>query len=86
MSIMDETIASNFPGDEFVAQCQKIAAWLAMLRSMVDSHPENSEEAIYRARAFLASSSVEDPLYPTWSDVLECREEPFRILRSNRWH
>src|SRR6202012_106417 len=30
-----------------------------------------SEEAIYRARAFLASSSFEDPLYLTWSNVLE---------------
>ena len=30
-----------------------------------------SEEAIYRARAFLASSSVDDPLYLDWSNVLE---------------
>ena len=37
----------------------------------MDSQPENSEEAIYRARTFLTSSSVEDPLYLIWSQVLE---------------
>ncbi|KAN0140706.1 CHAT domain containing protein [Lactarius tabidus] len=70
-SILDEVIASSSPRDEFIARCQDFVANLAMLRSMVDDHPENSEEAIYRARAFLASSSVEDVLYPTWSQVLD---------------
>ena len=69
-SIMDELIASSSPGDEFLPKCQKFVAYLAMFRSR-PSHPEDSEEAIYHARAFLASSSVEDPLYPTWSMVLE---------------
>ena len=63
MSILDEIIASSSPGDEFLAECQKLVGFLAMLRS-APSHPEHSEEAIYRARAFLSSSSVEDPLYP----------------------
>ncbi|KAN0141130.1 CHAT domain containing protein [Lactarius tabidus] len=70
-SIVDDLIASSSPGDEFMAPCQEFAANIAMLRSMQDSHPENSEEAIYRARAFLSSASAEDPLYPTWSRVLE---------------
>ncbi|KAN0140705.1 CHAT domain containing protein [Lactarius tabidus] len=70
-SIVDEMIASSSPGDKFVAQCQEFMADLAMLRSMVDDNPENSEDAIYRARAFLASSSAEDALHPTWSHVLE---------------
>ena len=69
--IVDEMIASSSPGDKFLAECQELVPELAMARSMIDSHPENSEEAIYRARTFLASSSVEDPLYTTWSHVLE---------------
>ena len=70
VSILDEMIASSSPGDEFLAKCQEFVAYLAKLRSTT-RQPEHSEEAIYRARAFLASSSVDDPLYPTWSNVLE---------------
>ena len=70
VSILDEMIASSSPGDEFLAESQNLAAHIVMLRSHL-SHPEDSEEAIYRARTFLSSSSVEDPLYPTWSHVLE---------------
>ena len=70
VSILDETIASCSPGDEFLPICQKFVAHLAILRSIAN-HPEHSEEAIYRARAFLASSSVDDPFYPTWTQVLE---------------
>ena len=66
-SIMDEMIASSSPGDEFLP---KMVADLAGLRS-VHSQPEHSEEAIYRARAFLSSSSIEDHLYPTWSKILD---------------
>jgi CHAT domain-containing protein len=69
MSIIDETIASNLPGDEFVAWCQQIAPWLA-IRAWSQS-PENLEEAMYRARTFLASSSAEDPFYPALSYALE---------------
>ena len=70
VSILDETIASSSPGDKYLPKCQEFMAVLAKLRS-IPRQPEHSEEAIYRARAFLASSSVEDPLYPTWSNVLE---------------
>jgi hypothetical protein len=70
-SILDEMISSSSPGDEFVAKCQAMVPELAMLRSLVDNNMEYSEEAIYRARAFLASSSDEEPLYPTWSKVLD---------------
>ena len=75
-SIMDEIIASSLeyslPGDEILLPiCQEFLAHLVMLQSTIDGHVENSEEAIYRARAFLASSSAEDPLYSTWTEVLE---------------
>ena len=73
VSLLDEIIASSSPGDEFdeiLPICQELVANLAMYRS-APSHPEHSEEAIYRARAFLSSSSVEDPLYPSWSHALE---------------
>ena len=70
-SILDEMIASSSPGDKFLPDCQELVANTAMLQSSMVSHPEDSEEAIYRARAFLSSSPVEDPLYPTWSKVLE---------------
>jgi hypothetical protein len=70
-SIMDEMVASGSPGDKAVARCRKMVPELAMDRLMGDHIAENSEDAIYRARTFLASSSVEDPLYPTWTRVLE---------------
>jgi hypothetical protein len=71
VSILDELIASGPPGDEFVTKCQKLLADLAGLLSTFNGRPENSEEAIYRARAFLASSSPEGALHPTWSRILE---------------
>jgi CHAT domain-containing protein len=76
VSILDELIASSSPGggslgDEFLAMLQEHLPNIAMFRSMVGSNPEHSEEAIYRARAFLASSSVEEPLHSTWSQVLD---------------
>ena len=67
-SIVDKLIASGSPGDEFQAECQNIVPRIAAKRLCMDA--ENTEEVIYRARDFLASSSVEDPLYPTWSKVL----------------
>ena len=70
-SIMDKLIASISPGDECLARYQRFVPAIVGVRSMADSHAENTEEAIYRARDFLASSSVEDPLYPTWSQVLK---------------
>ena len=71
VSILDEIIASSSPGDKFLAECQKSVAHMVLLRSAIDSHPEHSEEAIYRARAFLSSSSAADTLYPTWTHILE---------------
>ena len=70
-SIMDKQIASISPGDECLASFQGIVPVIVGVRSMMDSQAESTEEAIYRARDFLASSSVEDPLYPTWSKVLK---------------
>jgi tetratricopeptide (TPR) repeat protein len=68
ISIIDETIASNLPGDKFVARCQQLAPVLAMLAR--SKSPEHLEEAMYRTRTFLDSSSVEDPFYPTLSYAL----------------
>jgi CHAT domain-containing protein len=70
-SIADELIASGPPGAKFVALCQKLLPNLAMLRLSADLNLEYSEEAIYRARTFLSSSSAEDVLHPSWSYVLE---------------
>jgi tetratricopeptide (TPR) repeat protein len=72
-SIWDEIISScsKSPGDKFVANCQTLVADLAVFRLGLNDCPENSEDAIYRACAFLATSSPEDALYPTWSRVLE---------------
>ena len=70
-SILDEMIASSSPGDIFLAPCKEFAAHIVMVRLLVANHPENSEEAIYRARAFLTSSSLEDSLHSTWSLILE---------------
>jgi tetratricopeptide (TPR) repeat protein len=70
VSIMDEVIVSSSSGDKLVAKCQEIVANIAVHQSII-SRPENYEEVIYRARAFLASSSPEEALYPAWSHVLE---------------
>ena len=70
-SIMDKLIASSSPGDEFLPEYQKFVPIIVELRSLGDIHAENNEEAIYRARDFLASSSVEDHMYSTWSHVLK---------------
>ena len=80
-SIMDEPIASSSSGDEFLPKCQKFVAYLAMFRPL-PSHPKDSEEAIYHACAFLSSPSVEDPLYPTWSKVLEDAKKKNRVKTS----
>ena len=67
-SILDEMIASNSP---FLAELQEFVESRVILLSIFDGQPEDSEEAIYRARAFLSSSSVEDPHYLRWSQILE---------------
>ncbi|KAI9451568.1 hypothetical protein BJY52DRAFT_97396 [Lactarius psammicola] len=61
-SMMDEIITSSPLGDsqdKFVARVQRMVTGLAMVRSKTHQTPEYSEEAIYRARAFLSSSPEE---------------------------
>jgi tetratricopeptide (TPR) repeat protein len=72
VSILNEAIASSSPGD-FSSPIRKLVATQAALRWAVNVNgdPERFEEAIYRARAFLTSSSPEEDLYPIWSHVLE---------------
>ena len=73
-SILDETINSSAPGenqDKFVAKAQQMMAGLAMLRSMMHQTPEYSEEAIYRARAFVRTSLEEHPIHPRSDHPLE---------------
>ena len=57
-SIWDEIISSGAPGDKWVALAQQNVIPLAFARSVAHGIPEYSEEAIYRARAFLGSSSA----------------------------
>ncbi len=62
-SILDEIITFSSPGDsqgEFVASAQQLVTTLAMIRSHLHETPEHLEEGIYRARAFLSSSSVKE--------------------------
>jgi hypothetical protein len=66
-SVLDEIITSSSPGDsqdKFVAMAHEFATRQAMIRSKVQQTPENLEDAIYRARAFLGSPSVKDPILP----------------------
>ncbi|KAI9452960.1 CHAT domain-containing protein [Lactarius psammicola] len=66
-SVLDELIASSSPGDsqdKFVAIAHEFATRQAMIRSKIDQTPENLEEAIYRARAFLNSSPVRESSRP----------------------
>jgi hypothetical protein len=88
VSILDEVMASvsESHGDKAAAICQEAVANLAALRLAVEDDPEVSEDAIYRARAFLASSSPEEaPVSYLVSRPGKCREEPFQKLRSYRW-
>ncbi|KAH9057550.1 CHAT domain-containing protein [Lactarius vividus] len=73
-SVLDEIITSNPPGDsqgEFVAEAQWFVTMLARTRSAMHKSPEYLEEAIYRNRAFLASSSVKEPSGPAIAFDLE---------------
>ncbi|KAH9023823.1 CHAT domain-containing protein [Lactarius pseudohatsudake] len=64
-SILDESITSSSPSslgvsrDEFLAGLQFLVTRMAVHRSWTHQTPEYSEEALYRARAFLASPSLE---------------------------
>ncbi|KAH8995796.1 CHAT domain-containing protein [Lactarius hatsudake] len=70
-SILDESITSSSPSslgvsrDEFLAGLQFLVAGMADHRSRTHQTPEYSEEALYRARAFLASPSLEVLSHPS---------------------
>ncbi|KAF8265304.1 hypothetical protein EI94DRAFT_1804545 [Lactarius quietus] len=63
-SMLDEVITSSSPEDSFVAPAYNLVTMLAILRSCEHQNPGYSEEAIYRVRDFLGSSSVKEPFYP----------------------
>ncbi|KAH9034015.1 hypothetical protein EDB83DRAFT_2525303 [Lactarius deliciosus] len=70
-SILDESITSSSPSSlgvsrgEFLAGLQFLVARMAVHRSRTHQTPEYSEEALYRARAFLASPSLEVLSHPS---------------------
>ncbi|KAH9022593.1 hypothetical protein EDB84DRAFT_493680 [Lactarius hengduanensis] len=70
-SILDESITSSSPSslgvsqDEFLAGLQFLVTGMAVHRSRTHQTPEYSEEALYRARAFLASPSLEVFSHPS---------------------
>ncbi|KAH9057576.1 CHAT domain-containing protein [Lactarius vividus] len=70
-SVLDEIIASGSPGDSFVTGAQAYATTIAMVRSDMYQTPEHSEEAIYRARAFLGASSHEEILHSVINSALK---------------
>ncbi|KAH9010763.1 hypothetical protein EDB85DRAFT_2160829 [Lactarius pseudohatsudake] len=73
-SVLDEIITSDPRGDnqgEFVTEAQWFVTMLAVTRSAAHESPEYLEEAIYRGRAFLVSSSVKEPIHPDVSFDLE---------------
>ena len=65
-SVFDEILTFSSPGDSediFVARTQRLVTGLAVIRSKTHQTPEYSEEAIYRARAFLSSPPEEHPFF-----------------------
>ena len=73
-SILDEIVTSSSPGecrDESVAMLQLGVTIQALVRSRLHGNPEYSEEAIYRAQAFLSSSSVDDPIRAVVAAMLD---------------
>ena len=73
-TILDEIMTSTLPGDsqdEFVALAQHFMILLTIFRSLSGGTPESLEEAIYRAREFLGSLSVENPFHSHCISVLE---------------
>jgi CHAT domain-containing protein len=85
-SVLDEIIASKPPGDgqnAFVAEARWFVTMLATTRSVTHEIPEYLEEAIYRTRLFLASSSVEHSFYPYPAgafDLERTAEQRFRYF------
>ncbi|KAI9433869.1 hypothetical protein H4582DRAFT_2081560 [Lactarius indigo] len=76
-SMMDEIISSSPRDnqDEFIARVQRFVTGLAVVRSKTHRIPEYSEEAIYRARAFLSSPSEEHSFNPLVNYSLEDTEK-----------
>ena len=74
-SILDEMIAYNSLRDEVVVEVQHFVTLLAIYRAITHLTPEYGEEAIYRARAFLFTSSVEDFVHSLVLSVLESSAE-----------
>ncbi|KAH8991557.1 CHAT domain-containing protein [Lactarius akahatsu] len=70
-SVLDEIITSGSPEDKFVTGAQAYVTTIAMVRSDMYQTPEHSEEAIYRARAFLSSSSHEKILRSVINSALK---------------
>ena len=66
-SILNEMITHSSPRDGVVSLCQEMLTTLVMIRAMLCDTPENSEEAIYRARA---SFTVKEAP-PSFSRLLE---------------
>ncbi|KAH9040402.1 CHAT domain-containing protein [Lactarius pseudohatsudake] len=65
-SVFDKILTSSSPEDnedKFVARTKQLVTGLAMIRSKAHQTPEYSEEAIYRARAFLISPPEEYPFF-----------------------
>ncbi|KAH8995829.1 CHAT domain-containing protein [Lactarius hatsudake] len=88
-SVLDEIVtsnASNSPGDsqnDFVAEAQWFVTMMAMTRSATHETPEYLEEAIYRTREYLASSSVKQPFDPAVTfDLERTAEQRFRYFGS----
>ncbi|KAH9170797.1 CHAT domain-containing protein [Lactarius sanguifluus] len=88
-SVLDEIItsnASNSPGDsqsDFVAEAQWFVTMMAMTRSATHETPEYLEEAIYRTREYLASSSVKEPFGPADTfDLERTAEQRFHYFGS----
>ena len=74
-SILDEMIAHNSLRDVVVGDVQHFVTLLAIYRAITHLTPEYGEEAIYRARAFLCTSSVEDFVHSLVRSVLASSAE-----------
>jgi hypothetical protein len=69
-SILDEMITYSSFRDEVVVEVQHFVTLLAIYRAITHQTPEYWEEEIYRARAFLSTSSVEDFVHSLVGSVL----------------
>ncbi|KAH9057059.1 CHAT domain-containing protein [Lactarius deliciosus] len=92
-SILDELITSSSPGDiqdKRTARIQEAVAASAVLRSMLHSTPEYSEEAMYRARATVSSDPVGHDfrhiLNRSWETIAEARFGYFGPIDGHEAH